>query len=245
MALQGYGTFGNLGRDYQKARHAFPAAVFDLFAQHAHPPVHVLDLGCGTGIASRQLAERGYHVVGTDIDPAMIAFAREERGSIEYHIAPSAALPFADGTFDAATAFSAFHWFSDNASVTEIKRVLKPKGIFMAVNKNDVSGFKIGYRAVLAPFIEVALPNAKKDYAPAHILTREGFTSVEKYAFRAEEFYTLDEALAYLRSVSLWNLVPDSKKVAANEAIVHYCEGEMRDSVLTRVIDVVAVLGHC
>jgi SAM-dependent methyltransferase len=174
----------------------------------------------------------------------MIRVAKEQGDGIEYLVAQTSKLPFADATFDAATAFSAFHWFSDDVSVAEIRRVLKPGGIFVAVNKNDVAGFKIGYRAVLAKFIEGEMPNAKKDYSPETILIHAGFSDIEKHIFAVDEIYPFEEALAYLRSVSLWNLVPESRKQEAADAIRSYCESEAVDGGLKRAIEVVAVSGR-
>ena len=82
MTTPGYGTFGNLGRDYQNARQEFPAAVFTLFQDllEAVPgETRVLDIGCVTGIATRQLRECGYIVSGSDVDADMIAIAKEIR----------------------------------------------------------------------------------------------------------------------------------------------------------------------
>jgi ubiquinone/menaquinone biosynthesis C-methylase UbiE len=47
-------------------------------------------------------------------------------------------IPFSNNTFDAVTAFAAFHWFDNKASLNEIKRVLKPGGIFFVVNKTGL-----------------------------------------------------------------------------------------------------------
>lgn len=221
--------------------------MFEVFAQKlakTPPETRALDLGCGTGIATRQLAEREYRVIGTDIDADMIQIAREQGGSTEYRVAQTSELPFVDAQFDAATAFSAFHWFSDSASVLQIRRVLKSSGIFMVVNKNDVAGFKVGYRSILAPFVEGTMPNAKKDYSPETTLADAGFIDIEKHVFSVDEAYSLDEALAYLRSVSLWNLVPESRKQDAANAIKNYCESEATEGVLRRSLEVIAIVGR-
>lgn len=244
MTIPGYGTFGNLGRDYQAARQKFPDTIIDFFTGKVSSGSQVIDLGCGTGIATRQLAGRGYRMTGTDIDENMILIAREASEDITYAVAPATTLSFPDAHFDAATAFSAFHWFSDLASVAEIKRVLKPDTLFMVVNKNDIAGFKVGYRDVLAPFIETSLPNAKQTYIPEQTLDENGFTDIERHVFPVTETHSLDEALAYLRSVSLWNLVPETCKEEAQDAVREFCERELRDGLLTRLIDVAVVLGR-
>lgn len=47
-------------------------------------PESVLDVACGTGNVSEELARRGYQVVGVDVAPAMIDAARAKRGPVEY-----------------------------------------------------------------------------------------------------------------------------------------------------------------
>lgn len=62
----------------------------------------VLDVGCGTGWASRTAASSAMSVVGVDISPEMIRHARELAPGIrnvQFTLADSERLPFADGTF--------------------------------------------------------------------------------------------------------------------------------------------------
>lgn len=52
--------------------------------QIAPPPRTVLDAGCGTGRIAIRLAERGYHVVGVDVDEAMLEVARAEAPGLDW-----------------------------------------------------------------------------------------------------------------------------------------------------------------
>lgn len=52
----------------------------------------VLDAGCGTGRVAARLADLGFRVVGADLDPAMIAVARERRPELEWHVGDLATL---------------------------------------------------------------------------------------------------------------------------------------------------------
>src|SRR3989344_8376373 len=178
----GYGDFGNLSKNYNKSRKGFPDEVIDYIFQKAgreHP--FILDIGCGTGIATEQLHEKGAEVVGTDIDVEMIRQAKtDNRYCIDYKVAPAETQPSASHQFDAVTAFSAFHWFANKESLGEIKRVLKPNGFFFAINKNEVEDFKRENKRILQQFAERELPDAKKEYDPAVILRERGFRSIDK-----------------------------------------------------------------
>ena len=77
----------------------------------------VLDLGCGTGISTRQLVRDGAKIFGADKDANMIGEAKKEASSIQYVVAEAGRLPFGDASFDALTSFAAFHWFTDADSI--------------------------------------------------------------------------------------------------------------------------------
>jgi 2-polyprenyl-3-methyl-5-hydroxy-6-metoxy-1,4-benzoquinol methylase len=66
-------------------------------------PGTVLDAGCGTGRVAMRLADRGYTVVGIDIDPALLARARAKAPHLEWHDADLATVDqdVAPGPFDA------------------------------------------------------------------------------------------------------------------------------------------------
>jgi SAM-dependent methyltransferase len=95
----------------------------------------VLDLGTGTGVLARQFARQGCKVSGTDIAPNQVEEARRlaaiETLSVDFHLASSEAQPFADHTFDAITAMQCWLYFSRDATVAEVKRLLKPSGVLV------------------------------------------------------------------------------------------------------------------
>lgn len=98
----------------------------------------VLDVGCGPGHLSIQLArEHGLEVIGLDLDPAMIDRARanterleaQESGRPSFLVGDVASLPFPDGSFDVVVStLSMHHWDDPSAGLAEIARVLRPGG---------------------------------------------------------------------------------------------------------------------
>jgi SAM-dependent methyltransferase len=93
----------------------------------------ILDIGCGEGQIAR-VARRidGVEtVVGIDPTPAQLAVADERGGGVGYARAAADALPFADGSFDAAVACLVFeHIRAVDAAIAEVGRVLEPGGRF-------------------------------------------------------------------------------------------------------------------
>ena len=92
----------------------------------------LLDVGCGTGAASRSAAPVAASVVGIDLSPEMIRQARELASglaNVHFEIADSEHLPFDDGAFTAVVCSNSFHHYPDpGRAVREMTRVLAPGG---------------------------------------------------------------------------------------------------------------------
>ena len=100
------------------------------------PPARVLDLGCGTGWTSIFFARRGYSVVGQDIAPDMIDYAKRNREryqaeNLEFIVSDYESLRFVN-EFDAAVFYDALHHAEDErAALASTYRALKPGGMLI------------------------------------------------------------------------------------------------------------------
>ncbi len=93
----------------------------------------VLDLGCGKGRFARQLIERGSRVIGIDISARMMV----EAEGLARVKATARQLPFGDAEFDAIIAVETLEHVGDvSAVVAEARRVLRPGGRFIVIDKN-------------------------------------------------------------------------------------------------------------
>ena len=100
------GSFGDDAELYDRARPSYPPALIDRLLRAE--PSTVLDVGCGTGIASRLIADRGVDVLGLEPDPRMAAVARQRGTAVE-----EGALEAWDPRgrqFDLLTSAQAWHW---------------------------------------------------------------------------------------------------------------------------------------
>ncbi|MEU8390727.1 methyltransferase domain-containing protein [Micromonospora sp. NPDC048842] len=89
----------------------------------------VVDAGCGSGRAVAELAERGAHAVGVDLDPEMIAVARQRWPAGEFRVGDAAELPLESGSVAFYRADKVLHVLDDPArAVAEARRVLAPGG---------------------------------------------------------------------------------------------------------------------
>lgn len=85
----------------------YGAAVLDLL--DAAPGARVVDLGCGNGALTRQLADRGYQVLGVDASPEQLALARQAYPDLTFR--EGNALDFAlEQPADAIFSNAVLHW---------------------------------------------------------------------------------------------------------------------------------------
>lgn len=108
-------------------------------------PLDALDLGCGTGFLSLELASRGHRVTGVDFAPAMIARAElkaAERGlAVRFEQGDAEQLPFAPASFDLAISRHVL-WTLPHpeAAIDEWRRVLRPGGRLVVVDGAVLDG---------------------------------------------------------------------------------------------------------
>lgn len=102
----------------------------------------VLDVGSGTGVLTEELAERTPgQVVGVDLDPGMVDFARERRGKALYRSGDAHDLAFRDGWFDLVVCHFLLLWCADAAKVAqEMIRVTRPGGAVVVCAEPDYGG---------------------------------------------------------------------------------------------------------
>jgi len=99
----------------------------------------ILDVGCGSGWATRLMAEKARkgHVIGIDISDEMVRLAHESSVSfsnVEFQIASAEKLPFDDGQFTYAFSMESLYYYADiPAALNEIRRVLSRGGLFFTV----------------------------------------------------------------------------------------------------------------
>jgi SAM-dependent methyltransferase len=121
----------------------------------------LLDIGCGTGQTAVFMKEMfGSRVVGLENHPIMLEKAekRIKAAGAEVELVKGAAeeMPFGHGTFDLITSESVLSFVDSPAVLSEVARVLKPGGIFIAVEMTAENDLAIEDRSELGSFYGVS-----------------------------------------------------------------------------------------
>ena len=131
--------FGKTARAYAAYRDIYPHELYELlrsFGVAADGTVW-LDLGTGTGILPKNLYNPNADIIGVDISEEQILFARKEAEqngrNIRYLVSPAETTDLPDHAFDAVTAAQCFWYFNRDKMREEIRRLLKPGGVFIKI----------------------------------------------------------------------------------------------------------------
>jgi SAM-dependent methyltransferase len=121
--------FSTRGEDYEKYRPIHPVSAIDVITSGLNSSIEPIaaDIGAGTGIGARLLADRGIRVVAIEPNADMRMAALPDK-RIEFLAGTAEQIPLETGSVDLVTSFQAFHWFEFTKSLREFSRILKTDG---------------------------------------------------------------------------------------------------------------------
>lgn len=189
-------SFGVDAQRYDRTRPPYPDA---LITRLTAP--EVLDVGCGTGIAARQLQAVGCRVLGVEPDERMAGFARDT--GVEVEVATFEDWESGNRLFDAVVAAQAWHWVDPVVGAAKAAGVLRPGGrlavfwhvsqlpeqvadAFAVAYERAVPGTSFDFRAAVAGY------QAMFDLAADGIRRAGAFTDPEEWRYDWSQTYTRD-----------------------------------------------------
>jgi ubiquinone/menaquinone biosynthesis C-methylase UbiE len=162
----------------------------------------VLDVGCGPGTVTRQLA-RGFDIdaVGIDSSPKMIEVARDEAGAhAVFQVAPAEELPFESASFDGVVMRWVVHHLDRPTALAEIRRVLKPGGRLVVTTADPDAVETFWMRPYFPSYVEIERSRFPARDTLRRELAAVGFTGIRVVRFVLERRFSRVEALEKIRA---------------------------------------------
>ena len=183
------GRFTGRARDYTQGRPSYPAKAIRAILEGLGDPATLVaaDVGAGTGIASRLLADQGVTVLAVEPNAAMRA-AATPHPRVTAIDGTGERTGLADGQVALVLCAQSFHWFEPRAALAELRRVLAPEGrLALLWNVRD------DHDAVTAAYSRLVREAAGDRLTEAHgegveaLLPEAGFRDVRVLSFTFEQ----------------------------------------------------------
>ena len=134
-----FNEWARAGKGESMERGHRPVGEQAIARMHVEPNARVLDVGCGSGWATRLLADYAFagRVTGIDISDEMVQRARASSThykNVDFELASAEQLPFETSEFTHAFSMESLYYYRNiPKALAEIHRVMKPDGLFAAV----------------------------------------------------------------------------------------------------------------
>jgi SAM-dependent methyltransferase len=245
-------SFGAVAKSYERFRPGYPEELFDAVAAYAGAPIRTaLEIGAGTGKATRLFAAHGVAVTATDPDPGMLA---ELRGNVPTSVRTvQAAFEDLDRalepgeTFGFVYAASALHWTVAEGRWPRVAALLEPRGVFACFG----GAFELAdpaldeaVRTARAPFLgsddvgspDGTPPDARMQWPGTELQRSELFGDVRQVVVERRPALSAEDYVGYLSTVSAYLQLPHADRERVFDAIAR---------VLPETVEINAdVIGH-
>jgi SAM-dependent methyltransferase len=213
-------SFGAVAEAYERFRPGYPVELFDTVMTYAGRPVHTaLEIGAGTGKATRLFAARTVTVTATEPDAAMLA---ELRKRVPAHVRTVQAAfedLRTDHAYDLVYAAAALHWTDPVGRWSRVAGLLRPGGVFASfggpIQLADPAVAE-AVRAARAPFLDSDDIPSPDGTPPDHDMQWPGtelqgsawFTDVQQAVIERRLTVSAGEYVGYLSTVSAYLELP-------------------------------------
>jgi SAM-dependent methyltransferase len=196
--------FSDRAADYVKYRPTYPPAAVQAIL-YGFGPAHRLvaaDIGAGTGISARLLADAGVRVVAIEPGEAMRR-AADSHPNVHWLAGRAEATGLRSGSVDVVLCAQSFHWFQPAAVLPELARILKPLGrlAIMWNRRSTTDPLTAGYRGAILD-VGGETEAERMTFDPGVLRASRMFTAPERLVFPNFQRLDLDGLIGRARSAS-------------------------------------------
>ncbi|MFC0003460.1 class I SAM-dependent methyltransferase [Micromonospora siamensis] len=229
--------FGTVAEAYERFRPGYPAQLHDLVVGHAGRPVRTaLEIGAGTGKATRLFAGRGIAVTATDPDAAMLAELRRHVPAGVRTVRAAFEELEPGERYDLVYAAAALHWTQPAGRWERMAALLAPDGVFASfggpVRLADPA-VEEAVRAARAPFLgsdeipspDGTSPEREMQWPGTELLRSRWFDDVRQSVFPRRLTVEGRDFVGYLSTVSAYLELPAADREQAFARILRVLPG--------------------
>ncbi|MCF2147412.1 class I SAM-dependent methyltransferase [Desmonostoc muscorum LEGE 12446] len=196
--------FSDRAEDYVKYRPSYPPAAIDIILEGLDKNLQIVaaDIGAGTGISSRLLAECGVNVIAIEPNASMRE-AAEPHPLVEFRDGTAEFTNISDKSVDLVTCFQAFHWFNPEPALSEFHRILKPSGRLAVVwnNRDQEDALTAEYSRIVREASNNH-PAESRMQSVEPLLATPHFINIREYIFTYRQQLDLTGLIGRAKSVS-------------------------------------------
>jgi SAM-dependent methyltransferase len=219
--------FDDGGNAYARFRPDYPAALSLFLAQSSPSLDAALDVGCGNGQLTRQLAAHFVGVFGVDRSADQIAHALPHE-RVEYRVAAAENLGEFNRRFSLITAAQAAHWFDLPRFYEEVRRVSAPGAILALLSY----GVPVLDAALNERFLTFYQQEIGPYWPPERRLVDAGYRELPfPFSERTPPVMTIEREWdidAFLGYILTWSSVRRSRDVPSQDAMLMRFESDLR-----------------
>jgi SAM-dependent methyltransferase len=217
-------SFGVIAEAYERFRPGYPAELVDMVMTYAAQPVRTaLEIGAGTGKATRQFAQRGVKVIATEPDGAMLAELLKHVPANVQTVQAAFEDLRPSQRYGLVYAAAALHWTNPAGRWARMAALLEPGGVFASfggpVQVADPA-VEEAVRAARAPFLESddvpspdgTPPEHEMQWPGTELQRSEWFADVQQSVIERRLTMSARDYVGHLSTISAYLELPTSEQ---------------------------------
>ncbi|HKA68446.1 MAG TPA: class I SAM-dependent methyltransferase [Actinomycetes bacterium] len=217
-------SFGLAAEAYERFRLGYPVELFDLVMAYAGQPVRTaLEIGAGTGKATRLFAREAVTVTATEPDPGMLAELRKHVPANVKTVQAAFEDLRSGQRYRLVYAAAALHWTNPQGRWSRMAALLEPGGVFASFGgpvQLAEPAVEEAVRAARAPYLESDLvpspdrtpPGDEMQWPGTELQRSEWFADVQQSVLERRLTMSARDYLGHLATISAYLALPTSEQ---------------------------------
>jgi SAM-dependent methyltransferase len=217
-------SFGVMAEAYERFRPGYPAELADMVMTYAGQPVRTaLEIGAGTGKATRLFAQRGVTVTATEPDAAMLAELRQHVPANVTTVQAAFEELRLGESYGLVYAAAALHWTNPEGRWSRMAALLEPGGVFASFGgpaQLADPAVEEAVRSARAPFLESddvpspdgTPPGDDMQWPGTELQRSEWFGDVQQFVIERRLTMSAHDYIGHLSTISAYLELPASEQ---------------------------------